>query len=81
MASSLEELKSMTDEQLIEKHDSLAGYTSVGINYYLAEMRHREQSKVADRMELLTRRIWWLTVVVTLSTILNLGVAVLTLVH
>jgi hypothetical protein len=42
-AKSLEELRDLSDDQLIELHDSLAPGTTVGINYYLEELARRRQ--------------------------------------
>lgn len=48
MAPRLSALRTMTDEQLIEAHDSMAPHTSIGIAYYLDELRRREANSSAN---------------------------------
>ena len=75
----LAELTGLTEEQLIAAHDVAVGQTIVGAEYYLEEIRNRRQSRVAASVEKLTRRIWWLTLCVTVVTIVNVGVMVVNL--
>jgi hypothetical protein len=42
-AKSLEELRDLSDDQLIELHDSLARRTNIGLGYYLEELARRRQ--------------------------------------
>ena len=81
MSYSLSELKNLSDEQLVRGHDDQARGTVVGVNYYLAELRHRDlkrlaegQQRSAEKMEKLTRRITWLTVLIAALTVVNIGV-------
>lgn len=79
MASSMKELRALTDDELIKQHDRLAANTAIGVNYYLNELRARQQSKINEEMRSLTKRIYWLTVIVTFATIINLAPVALTL--
>ncbi len=74
---SLTELRAMSDDELIEKHDLLAKNTIVGTQHFLDEVARREQSKQTEAMLSYTRRITWMTVVITLATIINLVIAYL----
>jgi hypothetical protein len=70
MSKNYSSLKSMRYEDLIKLHDDAANPkgaapTAVGINYYLDELRYREQSKI-------TNQIWWFTLVVTVATIFSI---------
>lgn len=71
MAYTLRELRGLTDEQLVEEHDNLAGLTRVGINYFLDELRRREQEKQTRLMLSYTHRMLWLTVFIAILTITN----------
>ena len=42
MSEAYKDLKKLSREELIKKHDAAAEHTQVGVNYYLAELRHRE---------------------------------------
>lgn len=70
------ELTSLSDEQLIAAHNQTIHATVVGTEYYLEEIRHRRQARVAAGVEKLTHRILWLTVCVTVLTLINVGVTV-----
>lgn len=77
------ELKELSEAQLIAEHDNLVkdGHVVVGINYYLEEIRHRRQSRVAANMESATKTIRWLTIVITGLTVINAAAAIVNLVH
>ena len=62
MSNNYGSLKILTDAELIRQHDNVAQHTVVGIQYYLDELRYREQSKI-------TNQIWWFTMVVTFATL------------
>jgi hypothetical protein len=66
------ELRATSDEKLIEAHDNVAKNTAWSVDYFLNELSRREQARQTDTMLKLTRWIFWLTVVVTLATVLNL---------
>ncbi len=74
---SLKELRAMSDDQLIEKHDALAKDTGVGTQHFLDEVARREQSRQTETMLSYTRWITWMTIIVTLATSVNLVIAYL----
>lgn len=39
MAASIAEIKKLTDEEIIRKHDEIAKHTCVGNSHYLQELR------------------------------------------
>ena len=71
MAISVKELKELTEAELIVRHDKAGQSTQVGVNYYLDELRSRQMATYANRMDRLTRGIFWMTLVVTLATCIN----------
>ncbi len=73
MSHSIQSLKDLSDKELIEQHDELAQTTVMGTQYYLSELRHREQVETNQEMGRLTRWIFGFTVVVTIATVINLG--------
>lgn len=73
------ELKRRSDEQIMAAYDVAVGQTIVGADYYLEELRRREQTRVATEMKRFTRWIFWLTLVVTVATIVNVAIAGLAL--
>ena len=70
------DLKNLSDDELIAEYDVRAKHTGVGTQFYADELRYREQSRVAGKLEKFTRQIFWLTVVVTLATVVNIAVAI-----
>ena len=72
IAKTMREIKSMSDEQLIREYDEIAESTMHGTSFYLDELRARESSRVATSVQKFTKWIFWLTVVVTASTLVNL---------
>ena len=76
MAHKWAALKELSDDELIAEHDAVAGYMQIGPPYYLDELRYRQQSRVASKLEGFTKWIFWLTVVVTLTTVANIAVAI-----
>ena len=76
MAHTWADLKELSDDELIAEHDGSAKNTGVGTRHYLDELRYRQQSRVASKLEGFTKWILWLTVVVTLATVANVAVAI-----
>lgn len=88
MSYPFSKLSSLSDDELICAHDSIAGNVVIGIQYYLEELRHRqhtriveEQSRVATSVERFTRRLYRLTVFIGIATAFNVGVAIYVLVR
>ena len=90
MSESFSELRALTDEQLIEKHDQRAKTTTVGTQHYLDELNRRHQDRqteamlgytrqmlgYTDRMHGYTNWIKRMTIAITVATLTNLGIAV-----
>ena len=72
MSETLECLRSMTETDLIKKHDQQASHTQVGVNLYLQELERRDNEKIAKSMLSYTKWITLMTLVVLLATIANL---------
>ena len=64
------EIQDKSDDEIIREHDAMmASGMNVGVNYFVSEIYHRRQSCIA-------RRIFCLTVVVTVLTFVNVLVAI-----
>ena len=68
MAETIEELRSLSDDELIRRHDALAGNTVVGTQHYLDELTRRDVVRQGERMEKLTRSINILTIAIAIAT-------------
>ena len=77
MAETIEELRNLPDEEVIQRHDSAAVHTVVGTQHYLDELARRDAVRQGERMERLTASINRLTWAITGATIIGV---VLTLV-
>lgn len=71
MAETIAELRELTDDEIIRRHDHRARHTEVGTNHYLAELARRDQQRASDIMLAYTRQIKILTIVVTVATIVS----------
>jgi hypothetical protein len=65
----IQELRELTDEQLIAEHDAIAPHTFVGVDYYLSELARRDAHRQTRQIVLLTVAIAICTVVVTVATV------------
>jgi hypothetical protein len=77
MVRSIAELKATDEEELIREHDEIALNTVSGTSYYLDELRSRDNAKLAQSMDRFTRKIFWLTVVMAVATLVQLSLALL----
>ena len=68
------DVKKLSDSELIAEYDARAGNTELGTKFFEAELRDRHQSRIAARVKMLTWLIFWLTVVVTVATIVSVYV-------
>ncbi len=75
-AYTIEQLRTLTAEQLISEHDRLAPQTQLGINYYLNEIARRELDRQSRDMLRYTNQVKWMTVIITVATLMNLVVAI-----
>lgn len=87
MSETLRELREMSDDEVVRRHDDLAKYTSVGVNYWLDELDRRSADRAAaasHAAELaslhLGRRSFWLSVISAATSVAALVVAVITLI-
>ena len=76
MALSLSDLRNLTDDELVERHDSQAKTTVVGTQYFLDELNRRYQERQTKAMLRFTKWITVMTAVITSATVINLGIAV-----
>ncbi len=76
MAHSIKDLKEQTDDEIIKRHDNAAQNTAVGVSYYLEELRARKMESYAQKMDRLTAGIFWMTLVVTIATCINVAIFV-----
>ena len=76
MALSLLDLRSLPDDELVERHDSQAKTTVVGTQYFLDELNRRYQERQTKAMRRFTKWITVMTVVITLATLTSVGLAV-----
>jgi hypothetical protein len=72
-AKTLATLRSLSDDELVEQHDILAGSTLVGIDYYLGELERRRADRQARQMLRLTWVVTVLTVVNVVAVIISLA--------
>lgn len=68
MAYKISDLRAMSDEELIARHDKEAPSATAGVNYYLAELDRRENRRRTDTMLRLTWAIFALTLIVAVAT-------------
>jgi hypothetical protein len=73
MSLKIGDLRTKSDEDLIEAHDRLSEHTIVGTDYYLQELSRRESVRQTKAMVVLTRTIHRLTWVIAILTALNVG--------
>lgn len=72
MTYDLTTLRSVTDQELIERHDKLAESTVPGTRYYLEELARRDQERITTTVVQFTRRIVHLTRAITSLTLVNM---------
>jgi Mg2+ and Co2+ transporter CorA len=73
MSYSYRTLTGTSTEQLITEHDQIAVNTNVGVDFYLAELRRREQdqtNKIMVRLTVATAILAALAVVISVISLL-----------
>ena len=68
MSELLEDLRSLSYEELIKKHDALAENTQPGVKHYLTEIARRDQDRQTEAMIALTKGIKKLTLWIAIMT-------------
>lgn len=81
MSYSLNDLRTIPDDELIKQHDAMAQHTSVGVQYFLDELARRDAVKLAQETQAATNEMRMLTRVITGLTALNVIVVVVSLIH
>ncbi len=71
MAETIEELRSLPEEEVRRRHDAVAVHTVVGTQHYLDELARRDAVRQGERMERLTASLNRLTWVITEATIIG----------
>jgi hypothetical protein len=71
MTQSIEELRKLSDKEVIALHDEVAVHTVAGVQFYLDEINRREQNKQTDLMVKYTKQMLMLTVFVAALTVVN----------
>lgn len=71
MSETIAQLRAMTDEDLIERHDHLAQTTTVGTGHYLDEIRRRDAARNEQRLIAATNQMRILTWAIVVLTALN----------
>ncbi len=75
----IEELRGMTDEELIRRHNEIEGDVDViPKGMYLNELNRRDVMRQGERMEKLTKSINVLTLVVTFATLIGVCITGIT---
>lgn len=78
MSHTYKELRGMRRDKLIEEHDNQAKSAQPSVSYYLEEIYRRDQEESTNSMLCFTRRIYWLTVIITVATMINILIFFLT---
>src|SRR5215212_8308407 len=79
VAETIEELRSLSTEEIIRRHDKQAQYTIVGTQHYLDELARRDAEEQGRRMEALTRSITYLTWAIAIATFIGVALTAWTL--
>lgn len=73
MAETIEELRSLSDEELFRRYNRLSKHTQVGTKHYLEEFRHRGVERTNRTMTRLT----WALLALTVVTAVDAGIQIL----
>lgn len=76
MSETFSELRRLSDDEVIDRHDQSAQHTMVGVSHHLQELARREAANQLAAMTRLTERIYRLTALVAAATVVNDAVAV-----
>ena len=73
MAELYQELRQLSDDDLIERYDSRAKTTEFWADHYLNELNRRHQEHLTNQIKWMTVVITLLTGVVTVATLVNVS--------
>jgi len=76
MSELLKDLRSLSDEEIIERHDRLAERAEANVKYYLREIERRDQDRQTEAMLNFTKWITIMTVAIMIFTIVNIAVTI-----
>ncbi|MYA78779.1 MAG: hypothetical protein F4132_00290 [Gemmatimonadetes bacterium] len=76
MAMSYSEISRLSKEELIERYDQTASNTVIGLEFLKQEIWRRDSDRLSESMVKMTKRIQWLTIAITILTVLNVVVVV-----
>ena len=71
MAPKLKELAKLSDKDVAERYDKDASSLAPGPSFYLNELTRRFQERHTKSISRLSVRIAWMTLIMTICTILN----------
>ena len=77
MSEPIKVLRALTDDEIIARHDAAAVNTRVGVDFYLDELRRREQVRAIEASTRLARAAFWLTVTNTVLAVVAVVVTAL----
>ena len=80
MSEKLVDLRRMSIDELIKKHDELAKNTAVGILHYLEEISRRDTEQANKMMLKFNNQIRVMTIIITILTFVNIILVALTIV-
>ena len=72
MSELFDNLKKLSDEELVRRHDEIAVSTMTGVTHYLDELRAREGARINTSVMKMTKVILVCTVVITIATLAQL---------
>jgi hypothetical protein len=75
MSMTIEQLRKATDDELIERHDEMTVHTSVGVSFYLDELKRRETQRAMESSNRLARASFYLTIANTVLALVAVVVA------
>ncbi|MCZ7673804.1 MAG: hypothetical protein M5U34_45140 [Chloroflexi bacterium] len=81
MAESYEELRKLTKEQLIQKYDSLAKSTQIGLNFLRDEIARRDAEEQTAQMIQVNNQMRNMTIIITVFTIINVIAVIISLLN
>lgn len=73
-APTIAELRALSDQEVVERYDSNAGHTTVGVGFYLDELARRDAHRQGERIVRLT----W---VISLATLASLAFIAYQVIH
>lgn len=79
MAETIKDLRKIPYDELIRRHDAKAKSTVVGTSHYLKELERRDDERMTQTMIEYTRRIKYMTLLITIMTLTNVILIVYTL--